>query len=49
MTRDTFIKHKEDAMICEENGPIIVNYNVFLTQLESKPVALPIVIYITTK
>jgi hypothetical protein len=49
MARDTFIKHKEDAMIYEENGPIITNYNVVSTQLESKLVTLPIVTSTTTK
>jgi hypothetical protein len=27
MTRNTLIKHKEAIVICEENGPIIANYN----------------------
>jgi hypothetical protein len=49
MTRDTFIKHKEATMNNEKNGPIIVNYNVLIIQLESKEVAQPIVHYITTK
>ncbi len=49
MTRDTFIKHKEDAMICEENGLIIANYNVWVTQQKSKPVAQAIVHYIMAK
>jgi hypothetical protein len=48
MTRDTFIKHKESAMIYEENEPVITNYNVLLTQPKSKPVAQPIINYITT-
>jgi hypothetical protein len=39
MTRDTFIKHKEVAIIYEESGLDITNYNVLLTQLESKPIA----------
>jgi hypothetical protein len=39
MTRDTLIKHKEFVMIYEESRPIITNYNVLLTQLESKLVA----------
>ncbi len=48
MTRDTFIKHKEATMINEKNGPIIVDYNVLIIQLESKKVTQPIVHYITT-
>jgi hypothetical protein len=39
MTRDTLIKHKEIAMIYEENGPIIANYNVLITKPKSKSVA----------
>ncbi len=49
MTRDTFIKHKEATMICEESGPVIANYNALITQLESNPIKQPIVIYITAK
>ncbi len=47
--KDTLIKHKEDAMICEESGPVIANYNVLTTQPESKLVAQPIVTYTKTK
>jgi len=39
MTRHTLIKHKEIAIIYEESGLVIANYNVLLTQLESKLVA----------
>ncbi len=39
MTRDTLIKHKEIAMIYEENGPIIANYNVLITKPKFKSVA----------
>jgi hypothetical protein len=49
MTRDTLIKHKEIVMIFEESGLVIANYNVLIIQLESKPVAHPIVIYTTTR
>jgi hypothetical protein len=49
MTRDTFIKHKEATMICEENGLIITNYNALLAQPESKSITQPIVNYTTTK
>jgi len=34
MARDTFIKHKEAIVICEENGPVIANYNAFITHPE---------------
>ncbi len=43
MTRNTLIKHKEDVVICEESGLVITNYNVLLTQQESKLVAQPMV------
>jgi hypothetical protein len=49
MTRDTFIKHKEVTMIYEENESVITNYNVLLTQPESKLVAQPTINYIMTK
>jgi hypothetical protein len=49
MTRNTFSKHNESALIYEKNGLIITNYNTSIIQLESKPVARPIIHYITTK
>jgi len=30
MTRDAFIKHKEDVVIYEESRPIITNYNILI-------------------
>jgi hypothetical protein len=36
MERDSFIKHKEAIMICEESGLVIANYNALLTQPETK-------------
>jgi hypothetical protein len=32
LIRDTMIKHKEVAIIYEENGLIITNYNALITQ-----------------
>jgi len=49
MTRDTMIKHKEVTMIFEESGLVITNYNALITQLESKPIAHPIVTYTTIR
>jgi hypothetical protein len=49
MIRDTLIKHKETAIICEESGPVMANYNTLITQLESKLVAQPTVTYIFFK
>jgi hypothetical protein len=36
MTRDTFIKHKKIAVIYEENGLVVANYNALISQLKSK-------------
>jgi hypothetical protein len=49
MTKDTLLKHKEIIVICEENGLIIANYNVLITQPKSKLVAQPKGTYTTTK
>ncbi len=49
MTRDTFIKHMEAIMICEESGMVITNYNALIIQPESKSVAQPIVHFTMTK
>jgi hypothetical protein len=38
MAKDTFIKHKEVTVICEESGPIIANYNALITHPKSKPI-----------
>jgi hypothetical protein len=31
MKRDTLIEHKEAIVVCEESGPISLNYNALLT------------------
>jgi len=49
MARDTLIKHKKVAIICEESGSIIANYNALIIHPKSKPIAQPIVTYIITK
>ncbi len=49
MMRDTMIKNKKVAVICEKNGSIIANYNALITQLESKLVTQPIIIYTIAK
>jgi hypothetical protein len=36
MTRNTLIKHKEAAIICEESGLVITDYNTLIPQLKSK-------------
>jgi hypothetical protein len=47
--RYIFKKHKEVAVIYEESGLIIPNYNAFITHPESKLVAQLVVTYTTTK
>ncbi len=49
MTRNTLIKCKKTIVICEENEPIIANYNAFITQQKSKPITQPIVTYTIAK
>jgi hypothetical protein len=39
MKRDTLIEHKEAIGVCEDNGPITLNYNVLLTTLEANIIA----------
>jgi hypothetical protein len=48
MVRDSFIKHKEVVVICEENGPVMANYNALIIHPKSKPIAKHVVIYTTT-
>jgi hypothetical protein len=38
MAKDTFSKHMESIVICEESGPIITNYNILITHPEFNPV-----------
>jgi mannitol/fructose-specific phosphotransferase system IIA component (Ntr-type) len=49
VVKDTVIKHKEVAVIFEESGPIIANYNALIIHPKSKPIAQAIVTYTTTK
>jgi hypothetical protein len=49
MVRNTFIKHKEVAIMCEESGLIITNYNALITHPKSKLVAQLVVTYIIIK
>jgi hypothetical protein len=49
MVINSIIKHKEVAIIYEDNGLVISNYNTLITQLESKSVAQPIITYATIK
>jgi hypothetical protein len=49
MVRDTLIKYKETAIIYEESGSVIINYNALITHPKSKLVTQPIVTYTTAK
>jgi hypothetical protein len=47
MKKNTLIEHKEIVVICEESGPMSLNYNVLLTTLKANIVVkhvVPIVI-----
>jgi hypothetical protein len=41
--RNLLIEHKEATIICEESGPISLNYNAVLTTLEANVVVKPVV------
>jgi hypothetical protein len=43
MKKDTLIEHKEATVVCEENGPISLSYNVLLTTLKANTITKPIV------
>jgi hypothetical protein len=49
MKRNTLIKHKEVAVICEESGHVSLSYNVLLTTLEADVIVKPIVPIVTSK
>jgi hypothetical protein len=49
MKRNILIEHKEVDVVCEENGPISMSYNVLLTTLEADACVKPIVPIVTAK
>jgi hypothetical protein len=49
MKRNTLIEHKEIAIICEESGPISLNYSALLTTREANTMVKPIVPVVTAK
>jgi len=49
MKRDTLIEHKEAIIVCEESGPISLNYNVTLSTLKANIVLIHVVLVVTTK
>jgi hypothetical protein len=49
MKRNTLIEHKKIAILCEERGPVSLNYNALLTTLEANVVVKPIVPTIIVK
>jgi len=49
MKRNTLIEHKEVVVVCEESGPISMNYNVLLTTLEVNVGVEPVVLVVIIK
>jgi hypothetical protein len=49
MKRNTLIKHKEAAIVCEESEPINMSYNTLLTTLKVNAMVIPIVLIVTNK
>jgi hypothetical protein len=49
MKRNTLIEHKEVTIVCEENGPFSMNYNVQLTTPKANVGVKPIVPAMTAK
>jgi hypothetical protein len=49
MKRDTLMEHKKVVVVCEENGPVNLSYNIMLTTLETNIVAKHVVPIATTK
>jgi hypothetical protein len=47
--RNTLIKHKKTAVVCEESGTISLNYNALLTTLEVNTVVKLVVLIVTPK
>ncbi len=43
------LEHKKATIVCEENGPISLNYNVILTTPKVNVVVKPIIPTVTTK
>ncbi len=49
MKRDTLIEHKEVVVVCEENGPVSLSFNVLLTTPETNTVVKPIIPVVIVK
>jgi hypothetical protein len=49
MKKNILIKHKEVVVICEESGPISLNYNVILNTLEVNIVVKHVILTIIAK
>jgi hypothetical protein len=48
MRRNTLIEHKEVVVVCEESGPISLNYNVLLTTPKTNTIVKHVVHVVTT-
>jgi hypothetical protein len=49
MKQNTFIKHKEAIVVCEENEPINLSYNALLTTLKVNTLVILVIHVATTK
>jgi hypothetical protein len=49
MKRNTLIEHKEVVIVCEESGPVNMNYNALLTTPKANVRMKPIVVAVITK
>jgi mannitol/fructose-specific phosphotransferase system IIA component (Ntr-type) len=49
MVRNTLTKHKETAIIYEESGSVIINYNALITHPKSKLVTQLVISYTIAK
>jgi hypothetical protein len=49
MKQDTLIEHKQVIVVCEENGPINLNYNVILTTPKTNIIVKLVILVIIAK
>jgi hypothetical protein len=49
MKRNTLMEHKKAIVVCEESGPISLNYNTLLTTSEIDIITKHVIPIVTTK
>jgi hypothetical protein len=49
MKRNILIEHKEDAIVCEENGHVNLNYNILPTKLEVNTIVKHVIFVVRAK